>query len=109
MVAIAVIILIFVGPKQLPEVARTIARFLNEFKRTTSEFSESFYSIRTEVAKTLDQSREKIEEQVGFKDLQEEVQGLSEEVSSLEEKEPKPSPEPTPKLSEKDEPGESST
>ena len=82
-VAIAVIILIFVGPRQLPEVTRTIARFMNEFKRTTAQFSESFYSIQSEVSKTLDDTRDKLQEQVGLKDLQGEVKGLNEEVAKL--------------------------
>lgn len=35
-----VMALIFIGPEQLPEVARTIGRFLNELKRTTSVMAE---------------------------------------------------------------------
>lgn len=41
MLIIGVIALIFVGPKQLPEVARTVARFINDWKTTTSEISRS--------------------------------------------------------------------
>lgn len=37
---IAVLALIFIGPKQLPEVARTVGRFLNELKRSTSDFTD---------------------------------------------------------------------
>ena len=37
-----VILLIFVGPEQLPEVARTIARVLNELKRATADFQGQF-------------------------------------------------------------------
>ncbi len=29
--------MIFIGPEQLPEVARTLARLFNEWKRTTSD------------------------------------------------------------------------
>ena len=39
MALIAIIALIFIGPKQLPEIARSVARLLNEFKRTTTELS----------------------------------------------------------------------
>lgn len=34
---LAVIAIVFIGPEQLPEVARTFARLLNEWKRTTSD------------------------------------------------------------------------
>jgi len=30
--------LILFGPKKLPEIARTVARFMNEFKRSSNEF-----------------------------------------------------------------------
>lgn len=36
------IALIFIGPKQLPDVARTIGRFLNELKRASNDFQETF-------------------------------------------------------------------
>ncbi|QDK39529.1 twin-arginine translocase TatA/TatE family subunit [Bdellovibrio sp. NC01] len=32
--------LIVIGPKELPQVARTLGRFLNELKRSTSGFTE---------------------------------------------------------------------
>ncbi len=35
MILIAVVALIFIGPKQLPEVARNIARFINELRRSS--------------------------------------------------------------------------
>lgn len=41
MFIIAAIALIFIGPKQLPEVARTIARFLNEWRNTTSDITHT--------------------------------------------------------------------
>jgi len=41
---IAVLALILIGPKQLPEVARTVGRFLNEIKRSTDAISDEFKS-----------------------------------------------------------------
>lgn len=41
LVLLAIIILIFLGPEQLPEVARTIARLLNEWKRATSDIQST--------------------------------------------------------------------
>lgn len=41
---LAVLALIVIGPKQLPEVARTIGRLLNELRRSTSVFTEELKS-----------------------------------------------------------------
>lgn len=41
---LALIGLVVVGPKQLPEVARTIGRLLNELRRTSNMFTEEFRS-----------------------------------------------------------------
>ncbi|MBK9324625.1 MAG: twin-arginine translocase TatA/TatE family subunit [Bdellovibrionaceae bacterium] len=41
---LAVLALVVIGPKQLPEVAKTIGRFLNELRRTTNTFTEEFKS-----------------------------------------------------------------
>lgn len=41
---IVVLALILIGPKQLPEVARTVGRFLNEIKRSTDSITEEFKS-----------------------------------------------------------------
>lgn len=37
---LAILALVVVGPKQLPEVARQVAKFLNELKRATSGFTD---------------------------------------------------------------------
>lgn len=39
---VAVIALIFIGPDQLPEVARMLGRFINELKRTSEGANEQF-------------------------------------------------------------------
>jgi sec-independent protein translocase protein TatB len=41
-ILIAIIALIFIGPKQLPEMARTIGRVLNELKRASNDLSSNF-------------------------------------------------------------------
>jgi sec-independent protein translocase protein TatB len=41
MILIAIIALIFIGPKQLPEIARTVGRMLNELKRATDDLTSS--------------------------------------------------------------------
>ena len=45
---LGVIALIFIGPSQLPEVARTVGRLLNEWKRATSDFQSTVTSHLTE-------------------------------------------------------------
>jgi sec-independent protein translocase protein TatB len=40
MIVIAALALILIGPKQLPEVARTIGRLLNELKRSAGNFTD---------------------------------------------------------------------
>jgi sec-independent protein translocase protein TatB len=37
---LAALALIVIGPKQLPELARTLGRFLNELKRSTSSLTD---------------------------------------------------------------------
>lgn len=37
---LAVLALIVIGPKELPQVARTIGRFLNELKRSTTDLTD---------------------------------------------------------------------
>jgi sec-independent protein translocase protein TatB len=39
---LVVLALLVIGPKQLPEVARQIARFLNEMKRASASLTEDF-------------------------------------------------------------------
>ena len=50
LVLLAIIVLVFIGPEQLPEVARTVARLLNEWKRATSDIQSSLTnSIKEDV------------------------------------------------------------
>lgn len=44
MAAIAVLALILIGPKQLPEVARILGRLLNDLRRSTNVFTEEMKS-----------------------------------------------------------------
>ena len=44
LILIAIIALIFIGPKQLPEIARTIGRALNELKRASNDLTSNILS-----------------------------------------------------------------
>ncbi len=59
-IVIGVICLVFIGPKELPEIARIIGRFLNDLKRTTGEFSQSFLNERNQLNSELQKALEKI-------------------------------------------------
>ena len=64
MILLGVIALIFIGPKELPEVARTIGRLLNELKRATSDFQDTFTAnITTEAKDRWDEARRQQEEE----------------------------------------------
>lgn len=49
MLMLAAIALIAIGPKQLPEVARTIGKLLNELKRATGELTKTVLDARDSV------------------------------------------------------------
>ena len=46
MLVIGVLALILIGPKQLPEVARTLGRFINELRRSANVFTSE---LKTQV------------------------------------------------------------
>lgn len=41
LIVLGVIALVFIGPKQLPEVAKVVGRMINEWKRATSDLTSS--------------------------------------------------------------------
>lgn len=45
LILLAIIALIFIGPKQLPELARTLGRTLNELKRATGDLKDTFSNV----------------------------------------------------------------
>lgn len=53
-ILIAVLALIFIGPKQLPEVARTIARLMNEWRRATRDFTASFTETQADLHRKIE-------------------------------------------------------
>ena len=55
LILLGAIALIVIGPKQLPELARNLARFVNELKRATTDFRKNFTEVEElkNVAKEL--------------------------------------------------------
>lgn len=48
LIVLGTIALIFIGPKQLPEVARSIAKLINELKRATSGIGSEINTLKQE-------------------------------------------------------------
>ncbi len=46
---ISILALIFIGPKQLPEVARKLARVINDLKRSLGDVSGEFFNQKKQV------------------------------------------------------------
>lgn len=52
------IALIFIGPQQLPEMARTLGRLLNELKRASSDFQQTFTEpMKEDLMNRIEQAR----------------------------------------------------
>ncbi|RZB35089.1 MAG: hypothetical protein SRB1_00857 [Desulfobacteraceae bacterium Eth-SRB1] len=94
MILIAAVALIVLGPKKLPELAKSLGRALREFKKATSELKESINvdNELTDVKKVFDEMNHDIKEAVdvnniGFDDKDQKVSASSNDKKS--EKEPK--------------------
>lgn len=57
---ICAIALIFIGPKQLPEVARTLGKFLNELRRASDEALQIFKETQIKSEKFIRKTEEEI-------------------------------------------------
>ena len=53
------LVLIVIGPKDLPKVARSIIRFLNEMRRTTDEVKMSLHNIEEKSSNLKNSDEEK--------------------------------------------------
>ncbi len=60
LIVIAVLALIFIGPKQLPEIARVVGRLLNEFRRATSDLTTNFSKVRDETRRVVKETEDEI-------------------------------------------------
>lgn len=60
MVLLAAIALVAIGPKQLPEVARTVGRMLNELKRATGDLTKTVLDARDSTTKVLSSTMDEL-------------------------------------------------
>lgn len=72
LILIAILALIFIGPKQLPEIAKTVGRLIAEFKKASGDITESFSksALTDEFKKSLNtiQQPEAVEQKTEKKD-----------------------------------------
>ena len=97
MILILAIALIVIGPKKLPDLAKSLGRAMREFKKATNEFKETMQidNELTEVKKAFDDINEDVKQAV---DLKPEFERKSEDSANLDEagadKDPKDEAEP---------------
>lgn len=60
LIVIGALALIFIGPKELPEVARVIGRLLNEFRRATGDLTGSFTQMKNQADDFLKTTYEEV-------------------------------------------------
>jgi sec-independent protein translocase protein TatB len=80
MILILAVALIVLGPKKLPDLAKSLGRALREFKKATSELKESIDvdNELTDVKKTFDEMNNDIREAVDVNiDLDDKAQKIS--------------------------------
>ena len=63
MIVLGVVALLVIGPKQLPEVAKSVGRILNEFKRATGDITSSFQGLKSDAEKYMYESSEYMNKQ----------------------------------------------
>jgi TatA/E family protein of Tat protein translocase len=84
MILILAIALIVIGPKKLPDLAKSLGRAMREFKKATSELKETMQidNELTEVKKAFDDINEDVKNAV---DLKPEFERKSEDKAKLDE------------------------
>ena len=106
LIVIMVVALIVIGPKRLPELARTLGKALGDFKRATSDFQNSFsmeddydLDVLDEEVKEKDKkaSGEESDEDADGEDHDEEKSGAAEQTAETDQIE---TDEPTPEEGE---------
>ena len=60
LIVIGIVALLVIGPKQLPEVARVVARLIGEFKKATQELSGGLLEVTRDVKSSIEETRDEI-------------------------------------------------
>ncbi len=73
---IGIVALIVIGPKQLPEVARVVARLINEFRRATGELSKPIFDLKQSANQFVNETKNDLKNEftkaTGIDDLKKE-------------------------------------
>ncbi len=72
------IALIFIGPKQLPEIARVIARMINELKRATGDIGSTILDVRRDTDQIFRDTQNTIRKSLTEKTLEKKPEVASE-------------------------------
>ena len=65
LLALGGLALLVIGPKQLPEVAKVVARTLNELKRATKDITGTIAQVKTDATSKVDEYINDISNDVG--------------------------------------------
>lgn len=69
MIIIGLIILIFIDPRELPQLSRKVGRMLGDLKRATSEVTSHFNDVTESTRQKILAQREEIRSQVDLKEV----------------------------------------
>lgn len=64
MLVIGAIALIFIGPDQLPSVARTLGRFINDLRRSSDEIKKQFQDQTSQFKQAMDDQKNEIKKAI---------------------------------------------
>jgi Sec-independent protein translocase protein TatA len=63
-VILGIIALLVIGPEQLPDMAKKLAKLLNELKRAKDEIMSPVEDLRMQAQQAIDETRRKMDEQI---------------------------------------------
>ena len=86
LVVISALALLIIGPKQLPEVAKVVARLLNEFKRATEDLTGSLADTKKQTQDEINKATVNILEAANSADEEESYDNHSEIEEETEHK-----------------------
>ena len=58
MIIIAILAMLLIGPEQLPDLARTIGKFVNELKRSTNVIADELQMHKNEILNDVKQAQD---------------------------------------------------
>ncbi len=76
LLALGGLALLVIGPKQLPEVAKVVARTLNELKRATKDITGTIAQVKTDATSKVNEYMDDITDEVG--DVEEDYHNIDE-------------------------------